>query len=436
MTQVSLVEQWKSHLMLVDEVPAAEAVIAPAADFLSALGASCPSGLDGLEEKELWDVEGAPTNPMVRALLRRACRGEAARAALRSQSLQVRVPAGSDGPSVGALGVAEVLAPAKKPIVNVGELLDKAGLGQLPFHLQPDVAVFQTMWTETAAARAAVPPRAALTYVDLTSKDVLPLWLTPEAIGGKSGFLGEDEALDGDAKTMNLNMLAQALKSATASPRFFRSVSQWSATFLRFGSVAVATQQWEWSDVITHHDTIAQVADQERGNGMGSLIAVLYDDLVRKSWSMRVDRGDSTFKLAEAVTEVDKPIMAAARARFDQVLKAAGLKDQPRALSGDSRASEAESYMAKQSAAMDALTKKASEATKALARAQERAAPPPPGLVNGANSGKGGGKSSGSNKGGGGNEAGYENRRDRKRREWFQNREGKRRQPARDDLRR
>ena len=88
-----------------------------------------------------------------------------------------------------------------------------------------------------------MPARAALTYVDLTSKDILPLWLTPEAIGGKSGFLGEDESLDGEAKTMSLSMLATALKSATASPRFFRSVSQWSATFFRFGSVAVATQQ-------------------------------------------------------------------------------------------------------------------------------------------------------------------------------------------------
>ena len=129
---------------------------------------------------------------------------------------------------------------------------------------------------------------------------------------------------------------------------------------------------------------------------MGALIAVLYDDLVRKAWSMRVDRGDSSFKLSEAVAEVDKPIMAAAKARFDQVLKAAGLKDHSRQLVADARASETESFTAKQSAAMDALTKKANEATKALARAQERATPSPAGPGGGANGGKGGGKSSGS----------------------------------------
>ena len=140
------------------------------------------------------------------------------------------------------------------------------------------------------------------------------------------------------------------------------------------------------------------------------MLALLYDDLLRRSWSARVERGDPSFKLCEAVVEQDKQVMAAARTRFEGVMKAAGLAEPPRTPSGvDHKATEMESYVAKQQAAMQDLAKKATEATKGLQRMQDRAnaAAAAASKANAAPQGTQKGKPEG-------------NARDRKRKAWFE----------------
>ena len=97
-------------------------------------------------------------------------------------------------------------------------LLEKQNLQDVAFHLQADQCVFQSMWTDTLGARACAPPRAQFTYVDLTSKELLPLWLTAESIGGKSTMQDAD-LLDPSATTGSLSQLATALRAATTNPR-------------------------------------------------------------------------------------------------------------------------------------------------------------------------------------------------------------------------
>ena len=106
--------------------------------------------------------------------------------------------------------------------------------------------------------------------------------------------------------------------------------------------------------------------------------------------------------------------MLAARGRVTSVLSAAGVREDSRKRSLDSVATEHESIFAKQSAAVDALTKKANDAAKQLAKQQElsRAA------ASGAQHSQGGG-GSGSHKGGKGGE--QESHRAQKARKFWDN---------------
>ena len=372
----ALEQAWVEFLANVDETPPSKEVLSLCAKYLAELSIVCPQGLVGVLESELTEEPSCPQGIPAKALLRRTVR-MVAKSAQAKEGMGSAVLANPDGKDAGGLdakALADTLAPTKKVVVDVTARLENAKLADVPHHMQVDYSVWQTMWQDTCSARATSPPRQALTFVDLTSKEVMPLWLPPDAVGGKSATTGDDDVLDPTANSSSLGKLAVALKGATASPRFFRTVGQWTAAFLRFGITAVSTEQWTMSEVLTHIDTITQIADRERTGGGSPLLALLYDDLLRRSWSARVERGDPCFKLCEAVVEQDKQVMAAARTRFDGVMKAAGLTEPPRAPGGaDHKATELESYVAKQQAAMNDLAKKATEATKGLQRMQDRA---------------------------------------------------------------
>ena len=113
-----------------------------------------------------------------------------------------------------------------------------------------------------------------------------------------AGVSGEQEWFGEPASANSLSQLSQALQRATASPRFFRTIAQWSAAFQRFTVVAVATGQWTWAMVSCHIDTIMSIAEQERLSAGSALTAVLYDDLIRKSWATRSQRRDPSLDLA------------------------------------------------------------------------------------------------------------------------------------------
>ena len=93
--------------------------------------------------------------------------------------------------------------------------------------------------------------------------------------------------------------------------------------------------------------------------------------MVRRAWASRAERRDPSFKLASAVLAIDEPIMLAARGRVSSVLSAAGVREDSRKRPVDAAATEHESLFAKQTAAVDALTKKANDAAKQLAKQQE-----------------------------------------------------------------
>ena len=119
--------------------------------------------------------------------------------------------------------------------------------------------------------------RQPFLYVDVNSKDVLPIWLHPNAVGGR---FRQDEAslLNGDAPVDSLARLGAALRNATESQRFFRSFSQWSAAWWKYEPIAVSVSQLSWVSAITHADAVAQIVETEHAEGRSGYLAFFYDD--------------------------------------------------------------------------------------------------------------------------------------------------------------
>ena len=229
---------------------------------------------------------------------------------------------------------------------------------------------------ESVEAKAA--GRKAFLFVDLTAKEVLPVWLTPESVGGK---FNDEEALSlaGGENISSLTQLGQAL-SATEGQRFFRSFPQWSAAYWRWVPVAVALDQASWVAAILHHDLVAKICETERNEGRGPYLGFIYSEMVRKQISARALKNDPDLEVQEAMATMDKSILEVARTRLEAALRSAGLISGKTSLAG--LAGNAASSMVDQaSAAAEALRKQQHQGLTAAAAM--------------ANQGKGQGKSSG-----------------------------------------
>ncbi|CAK0804488.1 unnamed protein product [Prorocentrum cordatum] len=336
-------DEWRAFLQSVDEQAAAPEVVTEVVTFLMAVSPAIPSScaLEGITESELIAADGAPTGIASRGLLRRAlrtaeCVAQAKRQTAAGANAAPQAAAGAAGGAAGpppggsALALASQWQPPAAPTVDVRDLLTKAKLEKLPFHMQPEQAVFESLNKDTMAARA--QERKPFAYVDLTSKEVLPLWLPIESIGGKLALAGENELLNAESSTATLSQL---------------------------------------QNMICHHDLIMQLAESERAAGSPPLLAVIYDEMARKAWSSRAARKDPEFVLDDLVQVQDKPVLTAARGRLASVLRTAGIQDSDSARPRADAATEREPILAKQQAAIDALTKRANDASKQTAQQQE-----------------------------------------------------------------
>ena len=106
--------------------------------------------------------------------------------------------------------------------VDVQDLLLKSGFSKVPADGVPELCIFEDLARANMAAESS--GKVAFTFVDLTQKDMAPLWLTPESIGGRTILPGMEFQLDEHSETHSLAQLSTALKKATAAPRFFRSI--------------------------------------------------------------------------------------------------------------------------------------------------------------------------------------------------------------------
>jgi len=427
--------EWTQWLQGVDEVPPAADVIESVATFLEASPLRSFVSLDGMPEADILGLQGAPTDVMEKAFVRRAAKmavivAEANRnrasvgtgtGAATSQALAMQAQAAGGG-GASAMALAQVLSGAKQ--ADVQALLRGAGLDDLPHHIQAEQSLWQVLWSATEAGRASQPPATPFVYVDLTSRACLPIWLLPEAIGGKLTLPGEQEWVpQQEGSSSTLTQLSQALKGAVGGPRFFRTLAQWVAAFQRYATTAVATGQLNWTLVSCHIDVVMSVAEQVRP--LTPLTAILYDDMVRKNWAYRAERRDPSLKLCEVMSVIDKTVLEAAKQRIEATLKAAGVTEPLELSSGPGgRAIEAatESAALKNQAALEALNRRSAEQTKALQKAQESL-----GRQRSNFRGDGGADSSGG-KGGGSDSGGYGSGKKRRAQAFFEKSKAARKQ--------
>ena len=338
--------------------------------FTETLQVPNPELAEGYTEEQVQAK--LPQELAVQACIRRVLRAVNAVSQAKRLAQVNEAFAAGNVPSVSAQGLAKILAPGKT--ADVAQLLKKVSLEGLSFGLQAEQLLWNSMQQHVEESKLA--GRVPFLFVDLTSKETLPLWLTPDVIGGKLQLHDDgDWPLQGRAPISSLQDLGKALKSATASPRFFRTVSQWTGAFLRYAVVAVATSQLAWETVLAHMDIVLQLAEQERMKGNRPFLAFLYEELVRKSWARRAGKGDPSLNIAKEAMAVDKDLLDIARHRLAEVLKEAGLTvavADPPIASAPQASAMTDPLVSRQLAAAEAAQMQAQRATKQLAVAQQQ----------------------------------------------------------------
>ena len=134
---------------------------------------------------------------------------------------------------------------------------------------------------------------------------------------------------------------------------------------------AVASEQVSWAWVCVHMQTIMRVSIEE-----SAVIAVVYDEMQRKSWARRSSKGDSTLNLLEEASKKSTQVLELAKSRVKLVSETAGLKSaasvtaqashEPRWSSTASANSDAEAAISKQVAAAQQIKRQAEQAVAAL----------------------------------------------------------------------
>ena len=118
-------------------------------------------------------------------------------------------------------------------------------------------------------------------------------------------------------------------------------------------------------------DIVLQLVEQERMKGNPPIVAFLYDELLRKSWARRAEKGDPALDIPAEVKKVDKDILDIARHRLTEVMKATGLSEGAGASRGSPPSSASDDAMSKQLAVSQMAQKQAERAARQLAETQQ-----------------------------------------------------------------
>ena len=277
---------WVTFLQSVDEPPAADDLIKTTEQFLiSKAKLSTPLAATGITLVKLEAVDGFPKELPVQTFLSRTVDTLDALAAARRASLGAGGGSAAAAPSASsALAMAQILAPPK--VVDTVALLRGAHLDDLPFALQIDQPMIERMSAETDSAKRS--GRKPFLFVELASKEILPLWVTPESVGGRP-----EEEVDQlqDKEVSSLAKLGAALRGATEGKRCFTSVAQWSSAYMRYVPFAVSLGHLTWAESMVHFNTIMQLVEEEKLQGRGPAVAFVYDELIRRQLERRCAKG-------------------------------------------------------------------------------------------------------------------------------------------------
>ena len=317
----------------VDQTSQSDEVVEQAAGAFRAVGLNEPASAVGVGDQEVADKLPADA-VAARALVRRAIRAleqaqrlrDATALATASVPLpppQLVLPSGL-ADSSSALAIAAGLSGAPREDVDVQKLLEAAGLLRIPSDGIPELSVFEELHKASKAAKSC--GKVPFSFVDITQKGMLPLWLTPEAIGGKTSIAGDDYELDGGMQTSTVAQLTSALKKATAAPRFFRCLNQWMACFGKYAVAALSSEQLSMSAVLGHISTICRIVEDKKGSSSNSVfLGVLYGEHVRRDWARRVERKDTSLCIETEAWVVNDELLKVVATRLRTTMSVAGI---------------------------------------------------------------------------------------------------------------
>lgn len=368
---------------------------------------NCAVGLTNadIDRFEGFDAQPPPIKAMVRKLIRTANLTPGAGAHIPSaHSVGVPPPGVGTGSQIQPVGptpvqtmspmmqemigttasasMAALALRASTAAVNPSEMLKrdlKTPLKELTVENQTEMSLFQLL--ESAHVAAAGEGRAGkvFTRVDLTSTAVRPDWMPPETVGGKVTLPGEEWNFDDNASAGTLRQLGQALRGSSETRKVFMNLEDWSICYWRHIPVALVTRNMTVASAIQHYLTVMFVARQGEMEGHSPLLGVMYSDLMMARWAQQSERRDPTLDVSEECAKVNKRVLMAAKQRmqaYDELVRSLRGGPGPQPYRGQDSGGRsdamAESALAKQAAAADALTNKAKGATKELQNAQQR----------------------------------------------------------------
>ena len=205
-----------------------------------------------------------------------------------------------------------------KKVIQIGDALKDLNLRWLPVDAWPSQDLVDHLAEDCAKAEARKQGCFAFTFVDL-AKQAMPIWA-----GSAGGEEEEEEAAlcaAAESSCATLGTLANALKKVAKPAKKNLSMPQFIAAFHRWAVAAAVTGQLNYGSSQAHLEVCLRVADGSKANGRFHTLAVIYDELARKSFAEKTKVGAPDFNIDDACTKLDKDILARAEAMFDDRAK-------------------------------------------------------------------------------------------------------------------
>ena len=220
------------------------------------------------------------------------------------------VPEVSAHPVVGGFGdpLAHLgNAPAKKRKVHIdiAKQVELISLKGLKAQFWPRSQVVDHLASEVASLkdRGVLEPYV---YVELPSWK--PCWLMD----------GKDDPFEFEEQDEREKWLAQRFWGNNGQPKTKRcSMAVWPILFEQYQIGAAVCEQMPWCASMAHRSIVMQVAQTAHLKKRAASLAVIYDELCRKSWAERSVNGEMGFKVAEAATALDETVLRRAENQFD-----------------------------------------------------------------------------------------------------------------------
>ena len=377
----------EEFLKSVYESPPDGAVVSAAVEAFAKMNWHSQDALVGAVDSDIEELYTSETQDTVKVLMRAAARlaNASPKAKLEAQvvnarhgSSQVPLLQSSSQPSlqgVSASQIQDIVGPdysaatlakllsAGNEEIDVAKCLGEVSMSKLPYHLQCDKSNWKILDAENKAAQKA--ERTAFAYVDLTAKEVLPIWLPADAIGGKPMF-GTDWN-NSDASSSSLAELGQTLQAATSQRKLFRSIAQSMGAFIKYAATAIPMSQMACSRTFAYLNTIMKIHEEMKQDKYVSAVAIVYDDVFRKTIARRAEAKDPELDLDEAFAKTDARILEACKTRIGTAGRALPLRER-----GRQGPNFDQSKLEQQTVAAEAAASKAEAATRSLNVAQLR----------------------------------------------------------------